>query len=215
MYACASKGTDPAFPLEISVRSCWWPIITADQWLLPRFRVLIKNIGKKTLDASVQVDIAEHSTIPDFVVYEGPFQDVDHREIKKLDPGQRFKFTVRIESRFLKPTYYMLRLDIVRWVPALSVMEELERQFSQGARVREQEKQQARAIALDFLARHGVDPYERPKNQWRSELVNDCRWLEVIKVHSLERALTKISLVSALVASFLAFLGWLLQRILG
>jgi len=213
MYVC--KGTDPSFPLEISVRSCWWAIITADQWLLPRFRVSIKNIGKKTLDASVQVDIAEHSTISDFGVYEGPFQDVDHREIKKLDPGQRFKFTVRIESRFLKPTSYMLRLDIVRWVPALSVMEELERQFSQSARMTEQERQQARAITLQFFFRHGVGPYVRPENQWRSELVSDCRWLEVIKVHSLGTALTIIGGVSAMAASFLTFLGWLLRRILG
>ena len=159
----------------------------------------------------IEIDIVEYSNISDFAVYKGPFQDVFHREIRKLDAGKKLKFKLRIESRFLRPTTYMLRIYLIRWVPAGSIMDEIEEAISQPKDMSEESKARAKSSAVEFFAKKKLDLFAPRMNTWKGKLLADWRWMEIIKIFPLWEVM---AVFSAGIAVLSLLLGLVASRLL-
>lgn len=183
---------DSQHPFEVSLVYRRWPLLFSDQWFLPGFKVSVKNLGTRVARGSINVEITDFENVKELSQVStcaGPFQGVHVQQISDLLPGQEEKFKFVIESRYLHPGQYIVRMTFTEWIPSESPIKELASQL-EAANASEQGKAQAIGLAEQFFRNQGVDPYVRPQNQYKGKQLFDFRFVERIKIHSLTSAAT-------------------------
>ena len=206
--------TDADHPMKVAVAYAHWPFIPSDQWFLPRFRIRVTNLGREIQRGSLQVDIADADSLPTLAgitSHAGPFQDVLHREINSLQAGDTHKFRFSIQSRFLKPGRYILRILFNEWIPSDSPIMELREQLRK-ADVTAERLKEIETQALAAMKDSGIDPYQRPVGQFRGKLLFDLRFNEVIKIHPLSSVAAILgAFIGSVLAACISFLYALLR----
>lgn len=172
------------YSLDIAVRQCWWPPLYADQWFLPRLAITIINTGQNISQGTVTIEIAPHSEISTFSSYDGKFQDVKHDTLVEFNKGRKKRIKLKIESRFLRPERYMLRIMLGKIEPQPSPFELLkEVYFKPQAISLDQIREFNDAVKKVEQAMPGIDIHRQEPGVSRVVPLIDWRWLEVIKVH--------------------------------
>jgi len=204
--------------MKVEVAYARWPFIRSDQWFLPRFRVKVTNLGTEIRRGSIQIDIADAeplTTLAEITSFKGPFQDVLHHEVNSLQAGSTDDFGFRIQSKFLKPGRYILRVLFNEWIPSDSPIRELRDQFRR-ANISDEKLKEIEAQSIESLKGHGIDPYQRPVGQFRGKPLFDFRFNEVIKVHPLSGVATILGgFIGSVLAVCISFLYALIRLISG
>lgn len=179
-------------PYHLKVHYCLWPFLSSDQWFLPRFCLELENLGKELYRGALEVDIANSdklNSLAEITTYKGPFQDVFHHEITSLKPGKKEKIKFRIESRFLEPGNYFMRITLNEWIPSDSPIRELRQQLTES-KISDDRIKGIEELSITQWREIGIDPYRRPESQFKGKQVFDLRFNEIIKVHSLSSVST-------------------------
>jgi hypothetical protein len=190
----ATSNTNSTYKYEIAIARPWWQVFFMDEYFTPQFTIRVKNIGADIPSASLGCYLAEHDDVSTFPSVKN-LKDFQHFEINGFKNGETRQFDAVVRSKFLKPTNYMLRLEIVLRgsVGSYSPRELLKEIEGIPASQREQ--------VMKLLEQHwrqaGIDP-DKPGDVIKTLAAYDFRWLEVIKVHPTLQTLGTIATVLGL-----------------
>ncbi len=179
-------------PYHLKVRYCLWPFLRSDQWFLPRFCLELENQGKELHRGSIEIDIVDSenlNSLAEVSSYKGHFQDVLHHEVTSLKPGKKEKIKFKIESRFLKPGNYLMRVTLNEWIPSDSPIRELRQQLA-DSNISEEKIKGMEELRINQWQEIGIDPYRRPEGRLKGKQVFDLRFTETIKIHDLSSVST-------------------------
>lgn len=194
---------------SIFVEAKKWPLVTTDQFFLPRLKIQVKNEAETIPWAQVSVEIAEYSDPSTFSNYQGPFKDVKHFEFKDFLGGQVRTESLTIPSKFLKPATYMIRVTVNKFEPSPSIYEQLKTAILGDAPITQEMTQRLnQALEIVQAQSPGMDIYRAPLGQYQGIRLCDWRLHDVLKVHSFAGP-AGIALVIALPAAILAVIGTL------
>ena len=115
---------------DIAIRKSWWSLFFVEEYFTPRFLVTLTNEGQRIERGSISCEIAEHDEVSSFPNVTS-FKDVQHFSVNDFGANESRTFKVNIESRFIKPTRYMMRVVVNVWEPStLSPRDELIHELS-------------------------------------------------------------------------------------
>jgi len=207
---------DINYPTKLTVEQCIWPIISSDQWFLPKFKVEIENLAKEIQRGSIEIYITEFENIKSLSAttsYKGPFQDVYIHRLGKFKLKEKKKFKFKIESRYLKPGNYIMRITLTEWIPSDTPLREIKHDL-ENAKISTENKKVMRQFAINSLSKSGIDPYKKPQGQFKSKPLFDLRSSEVIKVHPIGTTITIISsLLLAIIGGIVKLLFYVCSKL--
>jgi len=172
----SARHLDPEYKFDIYIRKVRWLPLYVEQWLVPRFVLKIENTNKGLDEGEVDCEFVQHDDVASFPLVETNFKDFDHIQIRDFKKGDTIRRTLQIESRFIRPGRYMLRLLIKRWEPA-SAHDEFGDWLKKTDSSRWPDETKKAMEMLAKVLRQASTGTFRPIP------VYDWRWLEVIKVH--------------------------------
>jgi hypothetical protein len=201
---------------EVKVTYCFWPFLFSDQWFLPRLKIEIKNLSKEITSGSMSLyitDFANLKSLSEISSYSGHFQDFAHFPIFSLKSGMKLKKKIRIESKFLKPGNYILRIELFENIPRNTPLIEL-RETLVRSNINKESAEIILNQTLDQWKQIGINPYSIPEGQFSLKSLFDLRFNEVIKIHSLMNLSTIYGVFFGISAStFIASGLWFIQKL--
>lgn len=188
----AANNTNPTYKYEITITRPWWQLFFMDEYFTPQFTIGVKNVGADIVSATLGCYLAEHDDVSSFPNVK-KLKDFQYFEISDFKNGETRRFEAVVRSKFLKPTNYMLRLEIaVRGSVGPSSLQELVLKDMKGMTASQRE--QVMTILDQHFRGAGIDP-SKPVNVTKTLAAYDFRWLEVIKVHPTLQTLSAIATV--------------------
>lgn len=177
----SAKLINPEYRFDIYMRRVRWLPLFVEQWLVPRFVLEITNKGKEIDRGEIDCEFAAHDEVSSFPVVTTGFKDFKHIQLQGFKKDDTLKSSLKIESRFIKPGRYMIRVVVSKWELAPSDHYEL---FGVLAKVIPTDNAKGKETVRKMQEIASTPEKERAKTMKRSELI-DWRWLEVIKVYDL------------------------------
>lgn len=202
---CSAVLHKSEYKFDIHIRKVSWLPLFVEQWLVPRFIIKITNKGKNVERGELDCEFVEHDEISSFPSVKNNFKDFQHFQIKDFKKGDVLKYNSKIESRFIKPGRYMIRLLISKREPAGSPYEEL---LSELKRKYPHDDKKIEGMILQI---ENICPISRKTSPgtFRGVPLIDWRWLEVIKVHSVSTFAALVACLAVLVTSLTALVAYL------
>lgn len=194
----------PEYKFNIHTRKVRWLPLFVEQWLVPRFIIKITNKGRNVESGELNCEFVEYDEISSFPSVKNNFKDFQHFQIKDFKKGDVLKYNSKIESRFIKPGRYMIRLLISKWEPADSLYEEL---FSELKKVCPSDNKKIERIIHEIENIHSI-PRKASPGTFKGVPLIDWRWLEVIKVHTVS---TLAALAICLITAFGIVIGIIIK----
>lgn len=203
---CSAVYHEPGYEFDIHIRKVRWLPLFVEQWLVPRFIIKITNKGKNIERGELDCEFLEYDEISSFPSVKSNFKDFQHFPIEDFKKGDVLKCNSKIESRFIKPGRYMIRLLIIRKrEPPGSPYEEL---FSKLKREYPHDDKKIERMILQ-IERISPIPGKTSPGEFRGVPLIDWRWLEVMKVHSVSTFAALVACLVALVGSLAALIAYL------
>ena len=196
-------------PFEVNLKYTKWPLLFSDQWFLPKLQLTIKNLGKTIQRGSVEVYIADFDkfeSLASISSYQGPFQDVYRYDVTEFLPGREEKRTFVVESKFLREGRYIVRVVFLEWIPSDAPMRELEESLK-NLKIPDESKDVVKKLSATFFQEGGINPWQIPTGQFKGKQMFDLRFVDVLKIQSLEKVATIMgAFIGSVLATFATFI---------
>ncbi|MBI2652236.1 hypothetical protein HYX00_02115, partial [Candidatus Woesearchaeota archaeon] len=169
--------------------------------------VYITNKGKNVERGELSCYILEHSDVSNFPAEDKNFKDYQHFQINNFDHGKKIKYKCKIESRFIKPASYMVKLIISKF----ERVDESQYDTLLGI-LRKTYKNDVNKINLTIAEIEKTIEKNLPlhlsreiqKNTFHVVPLINFRWLEVLKIHPISTLATFLGVFTALVGILIA-----------
>lgn len=203
---------------DISIRHSLIVPFYMEEYLTPRFSIIIRNVGEYMEKGELSCELVEHDEVSSFPNVKSNFKDFQHFRLDNFEKGERRKFTAVVKSKFIKPNRYMMRLLVKRYRPSGSLAEE---NLLQLEKLRDKyspeefEKNKKKSIVLlqEVAQKSNTNIDSIPIGQYVSDMVFNWRWSEVIKVHPLSFLGTIGSVTGITLVGFLFVLYKILNKL--
>ena len=192
----------PDYTFNIQLRKVRWLPLFVEQWLVPRFIIKITNKGKNVELGELSCEFVEHDDVSSFPSVKNNFKNFQHFHIEDFKKGDVLKYNSKIESRFIKPGRYMIRLLITKSEPVGSVYEQM---FSELKRLYPRDDEKIERIIHEIENIHPIRRKASP-GTFKGVPLIDWRWLEVIKVHTVYTFAVLAAFLIALIAVIISII---------
>jgi len=199
----SARHLQPGYEFDIDIRRVRWLPFFSEQWFVPRLVFEVKNKGKDIGQGEMSFEIREHDDVSSFSVAEGNFRDFHHIQLSNFKQGSSLKQKLKIESRFIKPGRYMLRVLVTKFEkrpPDTSFLNYVRQKVPPGHELRKPMETMG-----EMLSRAGACNLQAVQ-------VWDWRWLEIIRVFDMNVCLV---FVGSVIIALIAVLATVFQSLFG